>query len=453
MKTIQVIRSKRVVTPAGVAAATVHIRNGKITAVRGHGDLPSGANVYDAGNSVVMPGLVDTHVHINEPGRTDWEGFTTATRAAAAGGVTTLIDMPLNSIPSTTTVAALEAKRAAARKKCWVNVGFWGGVVPGNSGELRALGRAGVFGFKCFLVPSGVPEFENVDEGDLRMALPKLAALDVPLLVHSELPGPIEEATARLVGADPREYKTWLRSRPPSAETQAIKMLIRLASEFKARIHIVHLSSQLSVPLIRLAKKNGLRITAETCPHYLCFSAGRIQSGWTEFKCAPPIRDYRNNKRLWTDLGKGAIDMVVSDHSPSPPAMKCADTGNFLEAWGGISSLQVGLPVMWTGLSGRNYSVKHLVRWMSSGPARLAGLETRKGAISTGYDADIVIWNPEERFILRPQMLYDRHKLTPYAHQSLRGMVKTTFLRGQIVYDGGKFHGAPRGSLLRRGKT
>ena len=452
MKTIHVIRGKRVVTPEGVKPATVHIRNGKITAVRGHDNLPPGANVYDALESVVMPGLVDTHVHINEPGRTDWEGFETATRAAAAGGITTVIDMPLNSIPATTTVAALEAKRTAARNKCWVNVGFWGGVVPGNSGQLRALGRAGVFGFKCFLVPSGVPEFENVNESDLRAALPKLAAMDVPLLVHSELPGPIEEANRGLAKADPRKYKTWLQSRPASAETTAIEMLIRLAREFKARVHIVHLSSELSVPLVRRAKKEGLRISAETCPHYLYFAAGSIQDGRTEYKCAPPIRDSRNNKGLWTALGNGAIDFVVSDHSPSPPAMKCMDTGNFFDAWGGISSLQVGLPVVWTQLSGRNYSLKHLVRWMCSGPAHLAGLETHKGAIAVGYDADIVIWNPEKRFIVRPKMLHHRHKLTPYLNEPLRGVVETTFLRGEMIYDRGRFLGTPQGALLRRGK-
>jgi len=452
MKTIHVIRSKRVVTPDGVAAATVHIRNGKITAVRGHDDLLSGANVYDAGNSVVMPGLVDTHVHINEPGRTDWEGFTTATRAAAAGGVTTLIDMPLNSIPATTTVAALEAKRTAARKKCWVNVGFWGGVVPGNSGELRALSRAGVFGFKCFLVPSGVPEFENVCESDLRTALPKLAAMGLPLLVHSESPGPIEAAAGKVAKADPRKYKTWLRSRPPGAETGAIKMLVRLAREFRARIHIVHLSSQLSVPLIRRAKKEGLRITAETCPHYLYFASGSIKDGRTLLKCAPPIRDARNRCALWGALAKNTIDFIVSDHSPSPPAMKRLKTGDLFKAWGGISSLQLGLSAMWTKLSKRNYSLEQLALWMCSGPARLAGLESRKGSIAPGYDADIVIWNPEKRFVVHRPMLYQRHKITPYLDESLLGVVEATFVCGDKIYERGKFHGAPRGALLRRGK-
>jgi allantoinase len=452
MTTIHAIRSKRVVTPEGVEAATVHVRNGVITAVAGYNDLPSGKYVYDAGESVVMPGLVDTHVHINEPGRTDWEGFETATRAAAAGGVTTLIDMPLNSIPATTTAAALETKRTAARKKCWVNVGFWGGAVPGNAGELRALYRAGAFGFKCFLVPSGVPEFGSVNENDLRTAMPRLAALDALLLVHAELPDRIEEETAKLAKADPRKYKTWLWSRPPGAETKAVEMMIRLAREFKVRVHIVHLSSELSVPLIRRAKKKGVRITAETCPHYLFFSSGSIADGHTQFKCAPPIRDLQNNRKLWTALGKNTIDFVVSDHSPSPPAMKCLDAGDFFKAWGGISSLQLGLPAMWTKLSGRNYSLKHLVRWMCSGPARLAGLEKHKGAIAIGYDADIVVWNPEKRFIVRPKMLQNRHKLTPYANHPLRGGVEATFLHAEMIYDRGRFLGIPRDALLRRGE-
>ena len=452
MTAIHAIRGKRVVTPEGVRAATVRVRNGVIEAISGYDDFPSSKHSYDAGKSVVMPGLVDTHVHINEPGRADWEGFETATRAAAAGGVTTLIDMPLNSIPATTTAAALEAKRTAASKKCWVNVGFWGGIVPGNAGELRALYRAGAFGFKCFLVPSGVPEFAHVNEDDLRDALPILASLDAPLLVHAELPGPIEEATEKLAKSDPAKYRTWLFSRPPSAETKAVEMMIRLAREFNARVHFVHLSSELSVPLIRRAKKEGVRITAETCPHYLFFASGSIGNGRTESKCAPPIRDSRNNKSLWTALDKGAIDFVVSDHSPSPPAMKCLDTGDFIKAWGGISSLQLSLPVMWTKMKRQNDSLNHLVRWMCGGPAGLAGLEKQKGAIAVGYDADIVVWNPEKRFVVRSKKLQNRHKLTPYASQTLRGVVEATFLRGQLIYDRGRFLGAPRGALLRRGE-
>jgi allantoinase len=452
MKTFHAIRSKRVVTPEGVRAATVRIRNGAIEGISAYDDLPSGKHVYDAGDSVVMPGLVDTHVHINEPGRTDWEGFESATRAAAAGGVTTLIDMPLNSIPATTTAAALEAKRAAAQKKCWVNVGFWGGVVPGNAGELRALYEAGAFGFKCFLVPSGVPEFANASESDLRDALPTLAALEAPLLIHAELPGPIEDVAKKIAKSDPRKYKTWLASRPPAAETKAIQMMIGLAREFNARVHIVHLSSELSVPLIRRAKKEGVRITAETCPHYLFFTSASIRDGSTVHKCAPPIRDSQNNQSLWTALEKATIDFVVSDHSPSPPAMKCLKAGDFFKAWGGISSLQLGLPVMWTKFSERNFSLRHLARWMCNGPAHLAGLEKHKGALAAGYDVDIVVWNPEKSFIVRPKMLEHRHKLTPYLNEPLRGMVEATFLRGEMIYDRGRFLGAPQGALLRRGE-
>ncbi len=452
MKSIHAIRSRRVVTPKGIKAATVHLRDGMIEAIAGYNDLPAGEHVHDAGESVVMPGLVDTHVHINEPGRADWEGFETATRAAAAGGVTTLIDMPLNSIPATTTAAALEIKRAAAHKKCWVNVGFWGGVVPGNAGELRALYQAGVFGFKCFLVPSGVPEFANVGETDLRAALPELAALNATLLVHAELPGPIEKEAKKLSKADPTKYGTWLKSRPPAAETKAVEMMLRLAREFNARVHIVHLTSELSVPLIRRAKKEGLRVTTETCPHYLFFAAGGIRSGRTEFKCAPPIRDSQNNSKLWAGLDKGTIDFIVSDHSPSPPEMKCRKTGDFFKAWGGISSLQLGLPVIWTRLESQRGSLPRLARWMCSGPAEFAGFGARKGAIAEGYDADIVIWNPEKSFTVRPQMLHHRHKLTPYLNESLRGKVETTFLRGEMIYDQARFFGTPSGALLRRGE-
>jgi allantoinase len=450
MKAILAIRSKRVVTPEGVRPATVHIVDGAIEAVTGYEDALPGKHLFDAGKSVVMPGLVDTHVHINEPGRAGWEGFTTATRAAAAGGVTTLIDMPLNSIPATTTVAALEAKRAAGRDKCWVDVGFWGGVVPGNAADLLALHNAGAFGFKCFLAPSGVAEFECATEGDLRVALLVLAELDAPLLVHSELPELIETANRKLAKSDPARYKNWLLSRPAAAETKAIEMLIRLAREFKARVHIVHLSSALSVPLVRRAKAAGVRLTAETCPHYLFFTSGSIGSGRTEYKCAPPIRDLQNNKKLWTALEKGEIDFVVSDHSPSPPVMKCIDSGDFFKAWGGIASLQLGLPAMWTKMRAHEYSLEQLAQWMCAAPARLAGLDARKGAIAEGHDADIVVWNPEKTFTVQQNMLQHRHKLTPYLKSKLCGVVENTFLRGEMIYDHGRFLGKAKGVLLRR---
>lgn len=452
MKTIFAIRSKRVVTPEGLRPATVHLLDGRIENISAYEEVLSGKHVFDAGNSVVMPGLVDTHVHINEPGRAEWEGFRTATRAAAAGGVTTLIDMPLNSIPATTTVAALDAKRAAARDKCWVDVGFWGGVVPGNAADLLAMHNAGAFGFKCFLVPSGVAEFECAAEEDLRVALLVLAELNAPLLVHSELPELIETANRNLAKSDPARYKNWLVSRPAAAETKAIEMLIRLAREFKARVHIVHVSSALSVPLVRRAKKEGVRITAETCPHYLFFASGAIGKGRTEYKCAPPIRDSQNNKKLWAALDKGVIDFVVSDHSPAPPAMKCIDSGDFFEAWGGIASLQLGLPAMWTKMRAQQYSLEQLAEWMCAAPARLAGLDARKGAIVKGYDADIVVWNPEKTFIVRQNMLQHRHKLTPYLKSKLSGVVENTFLRGEMIYDHGRFLGKPKGALLRRGE-
>jgi len=324
--------------------------------------------------------------------------------------------------------------------------------VPGNAGDLRALHGAGVFGFKCFLVPSGVDDFVNVTEGDLRAALPILAELNAPLMVHAELPGPIEKPNRKLAKSNPAKYKTWQLSRPPSAETKAIQLMIGLAREFGARVHIVHLSSELSLPLIRRAKKEGLPITAETCPHYLFFNAGSIKNGRTEFKCAPPIRDLESQKKLWAALEKNIIDSIVSDHAPSPPSLKCPDTGDFLKAWGGIASLQLGLPAVWTKMRARKYPLANLARWMCNGPARLAGLEKYKGAITVGYDADIVVWNPEKRFVVRAKMLHHRHKLTPYMNESLHGVVEATFLRGEMIYERGRFLGNPQGALLQRGQ-
>ena len=447
-----IVRSKKVVQPDTMGPAAIHIRDGVITAVSDFSAAPSGSNVFDAGESVVMPGVVDTHVHINEPGRTDWEGFETATRAAAAGGVTTLVEMPLNSIPATTTLAAYNQKLAAADGKLWVDVGFWGGVVPGNASELSALYEAGVFGFKCFLVPSGVEEFRHVTEDDLRQALPELSRLGAVLLVHSELPEPIAKAVQEADSGSPRTYSTWLSSRPRAAEDEAIALLARLSREFSARIHIVHLSSADALPLLRRAKAEMLPLTIETCPHYLTFAAEEIPDRATEFKCAPPIRERENQEKLWEALREGLIGLIATDHSPCPPEMKCHTTGNFLCAWGGISSLQLGLPAVWTQARQRGYSVRHLARWMCAAPAELAGLEKRKGAVAVGCDADLLVWNPDAKFRVEPAQLFHRHKLTPYAHREFFGVVEATFLRGQKIYEAGEPSAKPLGRVLRRGK-
>ena len=438
--------------PPQITSASIQIRGGVIVAVAGYDESPGGCPVIEADDdSVIMPGLVDTHVHINEPGRTAWEGFATATRAAAAGGVTTLVDMPLNSIPPTTTIAGLQAKLAAARGQCHVDMGFWGGVVPGNTNELAPMYAAGVVGFKCFLVHSGVDEFPNVSESDLRLALPELARLGAVLIVHAEVPGPIESACGSPnTTGDPRLYETFLNTRPRAAEDEAVALMIRLSAEFNARVHIVHHSSADSLPLLRQAKAAGTQITAETCPHYLHFAAEEIPDGATQFKCCPPIRERENRERLWQALADCTIDMVVSDHSPCPPDLKCRETGDFLKAWGGVSSLQLRLPVMWTEASKRGHSLADLAEWLCRAPAQLVGLEQRKGALAVGYDADILIWNPDEEFQVEAEGIQHRHKLTPYAGEMLRGVVQKTFLRGQKVYDGGDFSAAPRGTLLKR---
>jgi len=447
-----IVRGKRVITPEGERAAAIHIRAGEIVAITAFDEIPPAIPVHDAGDSVVMPGIVDPHVHINEPGRTEWEGFSTATCAAAAGGVTTLIEMPLNSIPATTTAAAYREKLAAAAGKLSVDVGFWGGVVPGNVAELHALWDAGVFGFKCFLVPSGVDEFASVNEADLRAALPELASMSAPLLAHAELPGPIDDALAKLPkNAPPRHYATWLASRPHEAEDQAISLLIRLAREFKARVHVVHLASSDSLAQLRQGKADGVAITVETCPHYLSFAAEEIADGATEFKCAPPIRSRENREKLWAGLGDRTIDFIATDHSPCPPALKLADEGDFLRAWGGIASLQLSLPAVWTQARSRGYSVSRLAEWLCASPARLAGLDGRKGSIALGFDADLMVWNPDATFCVEATRLHHRHKVTPYAGCELAGVVETTFLRGRKIFERGEFSSSPAGHVLRRG--
>ena len=425
----------------GVRAAAIHLRDGVITRVAPWNDAPK-TGLLDAGDLVVLPGLVDTHVHLNEPGRTEWEGFASGTRAAAAGGVTTLLDMPLNSIPATTSVAALEAKRAAARGACSVDVGFIGGVVPGNADALAALHDAGVLAFKCFLTPSGVPEFEHVTEADLRIAFPVLASLGVPLMVHAEDPALLGVAPS--VGV--RAYASYLASRPPASEVAAIDMLIRLMEDVRARVHVVHLSSAAGMARVHEARLRGLPISAETCPHYLTFAAEEIADGATSFKCAPPVRSAAERDALWRGLVDGDISMIVSDHSPAPPEMKDRG-GSFFDAWGGIASLQLGFPAVWTGARSRGIDIARVTEWMCASPARLVGLQSRKGSIAAGHDADFAIVDPDASFTVDPDRLEHRHKLTPYAGRKLRGVVRTTVLGGVVVYHDGGFAPA-RGRLL-----
>ena len=436
-----IIRGRTVVSAGGIGPASVHVGGGKIVAVREFEDVSDDCEVVESDDSIVMPGLVDTHVHINSPGRTEWEGFRTATRAAAAGGVTTLIDMPLNSIPPTTTLAGFKAKLDTAKDDCFVDVGFWGGVVPGNTSELARMFAAGVVGFKCFLVPSGVDEFPHVTEADLRVAMPELSRLDAMLIVHAELPGPMQDTTE---GTD---YEAFLHSRPRAAEDEAIELMIRLSREFGTRVHIVHLSSSDALPLLRDAQTAAVKITAETCPHYLHFAAETIPAKATEFKCCPPIRERENREKLWRGLAEGTIEMVVSDHSPCPGEMKVRETGDFMAAWGGIASLQLRLPVTWTEARRRGFSLRELTTWLCTTPARQVSLNSRKGTLAPGCDADIIIWNPDREFVVDGKHLEHRHKLTPYHGESLQGVVEKTFLRGRKIYDEG-LTDSPLGHML-----
>jgi len=423
-----VIRGRGVVTLEGVRPASVHISAGLITRLSTWDDFPPGSTLVDAGGCIVMPGLVDTHVHMNEPGRTEWEGFETGTRAAAAGGVTTVLDMPLNSIPATTTVQALEAKRESARGKTAINVEYIGGVVPGNAGELEGLRDAGVRAFKCFLSPSGVDEFPAVTERDLKEAFPVLARLGLPLMVHAEDP----ELLLPGRGSS-RRYGDYLTTRPVVAERAAIATVTGLMAKYPTPVHIVHLSSASSLDVVRPARARGLPLTVETCPHYLTFAAEDIPDGATEYKCAPPIRDMAERDALWDAVIGGDIDLIASDHSPCPPAMKETD-GDFFAAWGGIASLQLSLPAVWTGARARGLRPGRIAQWMSTAPARLAGLGGRKGAIAPGYDADIVLWDPDERFRVSPSDLLHRHKVTPYVGRELFGKVSATYVGGQRIF-------------------
>ncbi|MEV0444343.1 allantoinase AllB [Streptomyces spectabilis] len=437
-----VLRSTRVITPEGTRAASVAVSGGTIVDVRAH-DAPvePGARLEDVGDHALLPGLVDTHVHVNDPGRTEWEGFWTATRAAAAGGITTLVDMPLNSLPPTTTVDHLRTKQGVARPKAHIDVGFWGGALPDNVKDLRPLHDAGVYGFKCFLSPSGVDEFPELDHEQLAASMGEIAGFGGLLIVHAEDPRELAAAPAR---GGPK-YADYLATRPRVSEDTAIEGLIALAKRIGARVHVLHLSSSDALPLIAAAKREGVRLTVETCPHYLTLTAEEVPDGASEFKCCPPIREAANQDLLWQALADGTIDCVVTDHSPSTADLKTAD---FATAWGGISGLQLSLPAVWTAARARGHGLEDVVRWMSTSTARLVGLD-RKGAIEPGRDADFAVLAPDETFTVDPARLQHRNRVTAYAGKTLSGVVKSTWLRGQRIVSEGEFT-APSGRLLER---
>lgn len=439
------LKSQHVVTPQGVRAALVFLENGRILDVV-PAATPVDCPVVDVQDHALLPGVIDPHVHINEPGRTEWEGFNTATRAALAGGLTALVDMPLNSTPVTTSVANFELKLAATAGQLHTNCGFWGGLVPGNAHEVEGLIERGVLGFKAFLTHSGIDDFPNATERDLRRVMPVLAQHHLPLLVHCELTTPND---AWQLG-DQRSYANYLASRPPSWEDAAVALMIRLCEEYDCPTHIVHLSSANSIAPIAAAKANGLPLTVETAQHYLFFNAEDIEDGQTQFKCAPPIRERANNAQLWQALQAGIIDFVATDHSPAPPDLKQLATGDFTTAWGGIASLQLALPALWTAAHQRGASLPDLTRWLSTNPAKLIGQAHRKGQIAKGYDADLVVLAADQTFRVTPELLEHRHKVSPYLGQELRGVVKQTWLKGQLVYEQPTFTKLNQGEILTR---
>ncbi len=437
--------SRRIVTPQGIQPGALLVNGEKIHAVVGLTETPADAIREDFGELVLLPGLVDSHVHVNEPGRAEWEGFATATRAAASGGYTMLVDMPLNCVPSTTNAAALAAKRRAAHGQCLVDWAAWGGVVRQNQSEIDSLAKAGVLGFKCFLVHPGIEEFSMVNEDDLRAALPHIARSGLPLLVHAELPGPIESATERLRDDDWTRYATYLQSRPEEAELTAIRLMLSLCREFGFRLHIVHLATGLALEMLHSARSSGLAVSVETCPHYLHFEAEAIADGATQCKCAPPIRGRANREQLWRGLKEGIIDCVVTDHSPCPPAMKRTESGNFRDAWGGIASLSTALAVVWTDAQRRGFTLTDIARWMSAGPAKLAGCSASKGQLTAGFHADFVVFDPEAEFTVTTERLHQRHDVSPYLGETLHGVVRRTYLRGDAVFSDDQFPGEPKG--------
>jgi allantoinase len=455
-KSTLAIVSSRVVLPQGVEEAAVIIAGEKIVAVVAPNQLPRGCAIHDVGHLAVSPGVIDAHVHVNEPGRTEWEGFATATRAAVAGGITTIVDMPLNSSPVTTTCGALKAKVAAAQGQCHCDVGCYGGLVPGNAAQIGPLMDAGVLGIKAFLCPSGLDDFPPATEDDLRQAMPTIAERNGSLLVHGELPMWQRQTQAGVTfdggvapsPADPRSYPQFCASRPDEWELEAIALMIKLSQEYDCRVHIVHLSTAKALGMIAAAKSAGVRLTVETCPHYLAFSAESIPDGDTRFKCAPPIRGRKNREQLWEALKSGVIDTIGSDHSPCLPEMKHLESGDFLAAWGGVASLQWLLSATWTEASQRGHALVDLARWLSSRPAQLLTMDPFKGRIHTGMDADLVVWDPDSTFTVGEDSVLHRHRLTPYLHRTLKGQVHQTYLRGKLVFDRGRFPSEPSGSLI-----
>lgn len=446
----EAISCNNIIMSGGTRKGVVLVKEGRIEGITDV--LPEDVHtVTELGDLVLMPGIIDPHVHINEPGRAEWEGFDTATKSALAGGITSLVEMPLNASPVTTTVKAFEEKLKAAEGKLHANCGFWGGIIPGNEKEIEPLAERGVWGFKAFLTPSGIDEFPPVTKKDLRKAMPLIAKLGLPLLVHCELDSPLP------ADRNPQSYREYLQSRPPSWEDKAIELMIRLCEEYNCRTHIVHLSSAGSIEQIARAKAKGLPLTVETAQHYLYFSAEEIPDGRTEFKCAPPIREKANNEKLWQALKAGIIDFVATDHSPAPPSMKQAETGDLQKAWGGIASLQLALPVLWTAARKRGCSPVDLARWLCEKPALLPGLG-RKGKIEAGYDADFVLWDPDLSLPVIPAILEQRHKITPYLKEELVGLVQQTWLSGLKVFErgdypqpgaGGKFLHLNKGHILK----
>ena len=448
--------SNRIVTPEGTRAGALLINGETIRAICNHSEIPRDAIIHDHTHHAILPGLVDSHVHINEPGRTEWEGFRTATRAAAAGGYTTLVDMPLNCLPETTTVAALEAKRAAAstrgpdgKTQCLVDWAPWGGAVADNQSHILPLARAGVLGYKCFLIYPGCDGFTMIDQQQLEAALPNIAQSGLPLLVHAELAGPIETAAPSLANKDWRSYATYLASRPDEAELQAIRLMIRLCRQYKFHLHIVHLSTALALDDLQKARAEGLPITVETCPHYLHFTAEEIPDGSTLHKCAPPIRARANREQLWQALRSNNIDMIVTDHSPCPPEMKRTETGRFDQAWGGIASLSLALSIIHTESSTRGFTLDHIARWMSQAPASLAGLSHKTGALAPGREASFVLFDTEKDFTVTLDKLHYRHPISPYLNETLRGAIQSTWLRGEPIYQNSTFAETPRGREVK----